>query len=325
MKKFLSFLLIFLCYLLIFLCYSQAFADLEAHFLDVGHGDCTIIICDGEAMIIDGGEASQSDKVFSTLKSLGVSELKFAVATHPHDDHTGGLAAAFYACKVRELLTPTTTHSTIRHDLLLERSSKTTIPRTGDTYTLGGSLITVLSDGSSYNDINDLSIVLRIDYGEKSFLFTGDASRTVELDMIRAGGIDVDVLKVSHHGSNTATCKEYVNAVSPSVSVISCSSEYSNPSKEVMERLATSAVYITKNVGDIVIATDGQTLTVNSRPVEQEASSSEQYYIANANSKVFHYPTCKSVAAMSEKNKRIVDTRKEAENLGYRPCKNCNP
>lgn len=312
-------------FLLVLLLPLTAFADLEAHFLDVGHGDCTIIMCDGESMIIDGGDAKYSDKVFSALKSLGISELKYAVATHPHDDHTGGLAAAFYACTVKELLTPTTTHSTVRHDLLLERSNKTTIPSAGNTYTLGGSLITILSDGSSYDDINDWSIILRIDYGKKSFLFTGDASKTVELDMIRACDLDVDVLKVAHHGSNTATSKEFVNAASPTVSVISCSSEYSNPSKEVMERLATSSVYITKNTGDIVIATDGHTLTVNSKHVEQESAASEQYYIGNANSKVFHYPTCKSVAAMSEKNKRVVETREEAENLGYRPCKNCNP
>ena len=303
---------------------TLAFADLEAHFLDVGHGDCTIITCDDEAMIIDGGIPSCSQQVFNYIKSLGISDLKYAVATHPDADHIGGLPAAFHAANVQTLLSPVEQHEDNRFSTLLEtaqeKSVPLVIPKAGEIFNLGNAQITVLSPVIQFADTNDLSLVLRLDYRENSFLFTGDASIAVERDLIaRKADIDADVLKVSHHGSSSGTSSDFVAAVSPEYAVISCANM---PSIEVLYALAETRALITEQKGNVIIQSDGTTLTAK---CEKTSSPQTDQLVGNANSKVVHLSICDSVANMSEKNKRYFDTIDQAESKGYRPCKNCSP
>ena len=303
---------------------TLAFADLEAHFLDVGHGDCIIITCDGEAMIIDGGIPSCSQQIYNYIKSLGISELKYAVATHPDADHIGGLPAAFHAANVQTLLSPVDQHEDNRFSTLLETAQEKTvplvIPKAGEIFSLGNAQITVISPVIQFADTNDLSLVLRLDYGENSFLFTGDASTAVERDLIaRKADIDTDVLKVSHHGSNSGTSSDFVAAVSPEYAVISCANM---PSIEVLYALAETRALITEQKGNVIIQSDGTTLTAK---CEKTSSPQTDQLVGNANSKVVHLSICDSVANMSEKNKRYFDTIDQAESKGYRPCKNCSP
>lgn len=312
-----------LLFLLLFIP-AFALADLEVHFLDVGHGDCTIITCDGEAMIIDGGIPSCSQQVFNYIKSLGISDLKYAVATHPDADHIGGLPAAFHAANVQTLLSPVEQHEDNRFSTLLEtaqeKSVPLVIPKAGEIFNLGNSQITVLSPVVQFADINDLSLVLRLDYGENSFLFTGDASTAVERDLIaRKADIDADVLKVSHHGSNSGTSSDFVATVSPEYAVISCANM---PNIEVLYALADTRTMITEQKGNIIIKSDGTILTAK---CEKTSSPQTDQLVGNANSMVVHLSICDSVTHMNEKNKRYFDTIEQAESKGYRPCKNCSP
>ena len=318
--------------LLAFLFPLTAIADLEAHFLDVGHGDCTIIVCDGEAMIIDGGEASQSSKVFSTIKSLGIMDLKYAVASHPHDDHIGGLPAAFHAASVSTLITSVTDYDSDRLDVLLKTATNEganiITPRAGDTFHLGAAEVQVLSPTKHYYNINDMSLVLRMTYGDHVFLFTGDATKDIEADLIKSGNnLSADVLKVAHHGSTTSTSDKFVKAVAPAFAVIICSETYDNPSRETLLALSGSKVLVTRMSGDIVIRSDGKTMTSSAAeyPIPVAEEKSEATYIGNKNSKIFHYSTCPSVDKMKETNKIDLGSKKEAESMGYRPCKNCSP
>lgn len=316
MKKLLVFLLLILP--------IYAFADLEAHFLDVGHGDCTIITCDGETMIIDGGVSSCSQQVFNYLRNLGITDIKYAVASHPDADHIGGLPAAFHAASVKTLLTPISDHDENRFVILLktaqEQSATVTISKAGDVFRLGNAKITILSPVIMFADTNDMSLVFRLDYGETSFLFTGDASTAVERDLIaRKSDLDADVLKVSHHGSNSGTSSEFVAVVSPQYAVISCENM---PSIEVLYSLAEPCTLITAQKGNIIIRSDGIALTTG---YEKTSSPQTNQFVGNANSKVFHLSICDSVSTMSEKNKRYFDTIEQAESKGYRPCKNCSP
>lgn len=301
-----------------------AFADLEAHFLDVGHGDCTIITCDGETMIIDGGVSSCSQQVFNYLRNLGITDIKYAVASHPDADHIGGLPAAFHAANVQTLLSPVDQHEENRFEVLLktatEKAVPLVVPKAGEIFSLGNAKITVISPIIQFANTNDLSLVLRLDYGDTSFLFTGDASTAVERDLIaRESDIDVDVLKVSHHGSNSGTSSEFVAAVSPQYAVISCENM---PSIEVLYSLAEPCTLITAQKGNIIIRSDGIALTTG---YEKTSSPQTNQFVGNANSKVFHLSICDSVSTMSEKNKRYFDTIEQAESKGYRPCKNCSP
>lgn len=310
--------------LLLLLLPICAFADLEVHFLDVGHGDCTIITCDGEAMIIDGGVSSCSQQVFNYLRNLGITDIKYAVASHPDADHIGGLPAAFHAANVQTLLSPVDQHEENRFEVLLktatEKAVPLIVPKAGEIFSLGNAKITVVSPVIQFANTNDLSLVLRLDYGDTSFLFTGDASTAVERDLIaRKSDIDVDVLKVSHHGSNSGTSTEFVAAVSPQYAVISCANM---PNIEVLYALAEPCTLITAQKGNIIIHSDGTVLTTE---CEKNSSPQTDQFVGNANSKVFHLSICDSVSTMSEKNKRYFDTVEQAESKGYRPCKNCSP
>lgn len=313
--------------LLLLLLPTFALADLEAHFLDVGHGDCTIITCDGETMIIDGGISSCSQQVFNYIRNLGATDIKFAVATHPDADHIGGLPAAFHAANVQSLLTPIDDHDENRFQTLLktakEKSSPVTVAKAGDVFSLGNATITVLSPVIMFADTNDLSLVLRLDYGEKSFLFTGDASSAVERDLIaRNANLDVDVLHVSHHGSNTGTSSAFVKAVSPDYAIISSAETYNTPSWEVLYALADTRTLITAQKGTIILHSDGISISVSST---ESAEADQEQYVGNANSKVYHRSTCESAFTMKEKNKVFFDSTDQAESKGFRPCKNCSP
>ena len=299
MKKVLS---LFLSLLMIFPLIASA--DLEAHFIDVGHGDCTIITCDGEAMIIDGGNAGCSGLVYNYLKNNGITDLKYAVATHPDADHIGGLPAAFHAANVRMLLSPIETSDENRFNVLLntarQKSVPLVVPEAGTVYGLGSAQVTVISPVIKFADSNDISIVLRIDHGKSSFLLMGDASTAVERDLIaRKSNLDADVLKVSHHGSDGA------------------------PSWNVLYALADKRILTTAQKGTIILRSDAETLSISNKDILTETQPNS--YVGNRNSLVYHYPSCEGVAKMKDKNKVYFETKEQAESRGYRSCDICDP
>ena len=202
----------------ILLFWSTAFADIDIYFLDVGQGDAAVIVCDGELMMIDGGNPGDSQFIYSFLRNtLSVDHMKLMVATHPHDDHIGGLPATLNAVEVETILSPVRDYDSKRFSSLLKYAPQgVVVPDLGDTFQLGNALITVLGPATtSYENINDWSIVLRIDYGNTSFLFTGDASEVAESICWQAEDLDSDVLKVGHHGNSSSSTSSFLKAVSP--------------------------------------------------------------------------------------------------------------
>lgn len=317
------------CIIALFLVLLSPFAasaDLEAHFLDVGHGDCTILISDGEAAIIDGGPVSASQMVFSYLRSLGVTEIKYAFATHPQTDHVGGLPSAFHAAKVHALYTPVTEYANDRFHVLMDKAAEMNVPvivpAVGDTLPLGDSVITILSPSRDYRDPNDLSLVLRVDSPGLSILLCGDATQTVEHELVRSGQpLRADVIRVSHHGSDDATALEFLSAVQPRCAVISCSERYDNPDPDTMARLLSSGAttLCTDYVGTIVITPDTLTQGLHD-PVR-----CDRWYVGNLSSGVYHRHTCSSVSRMRLVNQQPLYSREEALRHDFTPCKNCSP
>lgn len=300
-------------------------ADLTVHFLDVGQGDAALVMCDGEAMLIDGGPASASQFLYTYLRQE-TDSLSVMIATHPHDDHIGGLAAALNAVPVDVIYSPVTTWNSKTWDSLSKYASAQgtpiVIPQEGDTFPLGSATVTILHCWPEAWTENDMSIVLRVDYGSTSFLFTGDAEEMSEFMMIGLP-LKADVLKVAHHGSRYSSTPEFIEAVSPSWAVISCGegNQYGHPHDETLRALAGVKMLRTDQLGTIVFHSDGQTLTVSTADVPEVTAT----YIGNRNSMKFHYPDCPSVADMAEHNKVPLASREDAIALGYKPCGSCKP
>ena len=254
---------------------TTASDGLQVHFLDVGQGDCAVILCDGEVMVIDGGPKAASGMVYSYIRdTLKITHIDFLVSTHPHLDHVYGLSSVLNAAPADLILTPVLEWDSRAFGNMTAyaaaQGTPLAIPQEGDTMMLGGALVTVLHcwpEAVSLGRTNDASIVLRIDYGTTSFLFTGDAGDWSEYMMLDAGvNLRADVLKVSHHGSSTASTAEFVKAVSPAYAVVSAGAgnEYGHPHISVLRRLedAGCSVLRTDISGTVVFRSNGMEVTL---------------------------------------------------------------
>lgn len=306
----------------------------EVHFIDVGEGDASLIICDGEAMLIDGGEPAQSSKIYAYLKENKVDKIKYLVATHGHSDHIGGLSAALNYASVELVLSSTTSYDTDVFEGFLRQLDKQklaiTIPAKGDVFELGSAKVLVIGPSKTYDDENDNSLVVKVIYGSNSFLFTGDAERSAELAMVSECESDLrsTVLKVGHHGSDTSTSYPFLRAIMPLYSVISVGGDnsYGHPTDAVISRLedAESEILRTDLRGTIIMRSDGENISyVAEKTEESEHELVTGGYIGNTNSKKFHRSDCANLPA--EKNRVYFSVKEEAIGRGYAPCLNCDP
>lgn len=313
---------------------------LTVHFIDVGQADCALLQCDGQSMLIDGGNAEDSDLVVAYLQDQGISVLDYVVNTHAHEDHVGGLAGVLAVYETKNLWCPVTEYSSSCFADFLRYADQQDLtpvcPDVGSVCSLGSTEITVLGPVSDDYDTNNSSIVLRADYGETSFLFTGDAEAQAEKDILSTGAdVSAMVLKVGHHGSETSSCYQWLRAVDPDYAVISVGTgnSYGHPSEAVLSRLRDvgATVYRTDLQGHIVCRSDGQTVSFTTQkqaavtnPTEYDGSGQNahaDYFIGNTNSKKFHLPTCSGLP--DEQNQTRFETYEDAIQAGYSPCKRC--
>lgn len=332
---------------------------LEIHYMDVGQGDATLITCNGEAMLIDAGDNSCGTKLQNYIRKQGVKSLKYMIGTHPDADHVGGMDVIITKFDCDMILLPDYQSDTQTYrdvlDAVIYRNEYVTVPKVGECYTLGDAEFTVLSPSRIYEDSNNNSIALRLTYGERSFLFTGDAEYEAESDMLQGNqSLQSDVYKVGHHGSKTATSEQFLRTVSPKYAVISCGSDndYGHPHAEVLNRLREYGVQVfrTDEQGSIIATCDGSNILWSCSPTDtwqageggmeqprqqdasQEAAGGDPAadgkisYVCNTNTKKFHLTECTAVSRIHEKNKLYAtSTRSELIAEGYEPCGICKP
>ncbi len=253
---------------------------LQVHFLDIGQGDATLLVCDGHAMLVDAGNNNQGTVVQSYLQSQGIEKLDYMIGTHPDADHIGGLDVILTKFPVGKFFMPDFEKDTKTYEEVIQaaayRHLNITYPEAGKSYPLGEATFTILGPVKKYSDANNSSICFLLEHGENRFLFTGDAEEEAEQDIAAVYDVSADVYKAAHHGSRTATSKDFFQHVRPIYAVISCGDDnsYHHPHAEVLNRLRMAGVQMfrTDDQGTIVVTSDGTDLTFNCAPSENWAS-----------------------------------------------------
>lgn len=341
-------------------------SPLEIHFIDVGQADSILIKSDGKSMLVDAGNNDDAKIITDYLKNQNVEELEYIIGTHPHEDHIGSLDTVINNFDIKNVIMPkkATTTKTFE-DVVTAIENKNlsiTLPKVGDKYKIGNGEFTIIAPvKEDYgSNLNNYSVGILLVYGENRFIFTGDAEKVAEEDILNTNiNIDADLIKIGHHGSSTSNHDDFLDKISPDVAVISCGTgnSYGHPHQEVLEELSQREieVYRTDLQGNIIVTSDGKELSVKTQKNEkineepsnivltdkedenykaineiEETSTSinkiSHEYILNTNSKVFHYTTCSSVKQMADKNKKSFSgTREDILNMGYKACGRCKP
>lgn len=326
--------------------------DLEVHYIDVDQGDAILIKQNDKNMLIDAGDNAYGDRVVNYLKSNNVTRLDYVIGTHPHADHIGGMDDVINKFDIGKVIMPQVNHTTKTFEDVItaiqNKGLRIITPKVGDTYELGDASFTILAPNSnSYSNLNDYSVITKLVYGTNSFMFTGDAEVEAERETVNNGqSLKSDVLKVGHHGSDTSTTPEFLNAVDPKYAVIQSgkSNKYGHPVESTLTKLQNKNIEVYRNdlSGNVIATSDGNIITFNTNPsegspkqatappktepVEEQVISdetNEEQYIGNKNSKIFHLTNCSSLP--NESNRSNFDSKDEAINSGYRACKICKP
>lgn len=242
----------------------------------MGQGDSIYISSAGENILIDCGESGDTEKVISYLDNMGVSEIDYVVGTHPHSDHMGGMSKIVEHFDIGEMIiphiddsdTPTTKYFEKFLMACSEKSLSLTEAEVGRIINIGDAELKIIAPNSlDYSNVNNYSVSFIMHHGDNSFIFTGDAEKLAEEEMLEHNNLeDIDVYKVAHHGSDTSSSMEFLNVIKPDYAVISCGvgNSYGHPTDNTIENLNafTDKIYRTDIMGTIVFASDGMNLEV---------------------------------------------------------------
>ena len=246
---------------------------IEVHFIDVGQGDSILIKTASGNMLVDAGPNSAEDQLNAYLEEQGVTSFTYAVFTHMDEDHIGGGDMIENNYKIETTIVPDQVTTTKTYQRLVDATEKNGCQVkqavSGETYSLGEMQFTILAPNEeSYKDSNNYSVVVRVDYGKTSMLLTGDAEVQSEKEILAKYNqktLKCDLLKCGHHGSDTSTSQEFLDAVNPTYAVISCGKDnkYGHPKQVTLDKLNRKniTVYRTDLVGSVVFVSDGKTLT----------------------------------------------------------------
>lgn len=224
----------------------------EVHFIDVGQGDAALLLSGGQAVLIDAGTAESASALVRYLEERGVRSLYAVIASHPHSDHIGGMAAVLSAFPAEHFYMGPETQNTAAYEDMLDaleaQGVQPAIPADGDTLRLdSGATVTFLgpADDVSAENMNDRSLIALFSTGAEQVLFMGDAEAAAEQSLLaHHPALTCDILKVGHHGAATSSTPAFLSAIQPSVAVISCGvdNDYGHPSDQTLQNLSLAGV-----------------------------------------------------------------------------------
>jgi len=325
-------------------------SKLIAHYINVGQGDSEFIVLpNNQTMLIDAGDTGYGNTVVSYIKGLGYTTIDYLIATHPHADHIGGMAEVVNSFEIKTIYMPKATATSKTYENLL-----TTIQNKGLTIKTAKAGVSVLSaadlkidmlapNSNLYSDLNNYSAVIKITYGSNKLLFMGDAEVKSENQI--TSDVSADVVKVGHHGSDYSSGQNFVNKVHAKYAIISVGkNSYGHPSNSTITKwqAAGASVYRTDESGNIVLESDGTTITISGKlhvlpdatappviissnnsttannAVENNTNPNNVVYVTNTGTK-YHRDGCSYLKSKIQMN--LTD----AVNNGYEPCSRCNP
>lgn len=244
--------------------------DLTIYFFDVGQADSILVANNDQYMLIDAGNNEDGPLLVKYIKEeIGIKKINYVVGTHPHEDHIGGLDDIINNFEIDNVLLPDaiTTTKTFEDviDAIDAKNLEITIPEIDSTFKVGEADVKVLHTGTDTSDLNNTSIVLKMTFGNKNYLFTGDATSKVE-ELITDKVGNIDVLKVGHHGSAYSTTNKFLLATRPEYAIISVAKDnsYNHPSKDTLNRLNkfTKNIYLTSELGTIILTSNGNEINI---------------------------------------------------------------
>ena len=245
--------------------------DVVVKFFDVGQADSILVQSAGVNMLIDAGTNNMGNTVVQNLKDLGITKIDYLVGTHPHEDHIGGMDDVINNFEIGTIYMPKVQTNTKTFEDVLDAISNKgltiTTPEVGYVFEAGNTKCEVMCAGTGTTEensnLNLSSIVIRMVYGEESFLFMGDAEEKNESSRQWP---QTTVLKVGHHGSDTSSSESFLNQVKPEISVISVgiNNTYGHPKKITLDKLNAleTSIYRTDQNGTITITCDGTSCVV---------------------------------------------------------------
>lgn len=249
---------------------NEVTSDLQIYYFDVGQADSILILNNDTAMLIDAGNNADGPLLVDYIKNkLKINKIDIVVGTHPHEDHIGGIDDIINNFDIEDIYLPEviTTTKTFE-DMITAIENKDlaiSIPEKGERFKLGEADFEVIYTGTDDKDLNATSIIINMLYGEKTYLFTGDTTEEVE-DTILNQNIDIDVLKVAHHGSRYSSSYEFLKIATPEYAIVSVGEEnsYEHPHQEAINRIKkhTNNIYMTKDVGTILLTSNGKEIEI---------------------------------------------------------------
>ncbi|WP_447409706.1 ComEC/Rec2 family competence protein [Clostridium perfringens] len=253
-------------------------SELMISYMDVGQGDAAYIKVNGNDILIDAGPRSNSKELLELLEQLkakNIDDFELVIATHPHEDHIGGMVDVFKEYEVKAFYSPKITHTTKTYENLVkavkDEGLKTKELKSGMVIDLGeGAKFEVFTpQKSEYEELNDYSPIMKLSFGDTSYLFTGDAEKLAEEEALAKykTSLDSDVIKFGHHGSSSSSSNAFIEAVSPKYGIISCAKDnkYGHPHRETLDIIKKYNIktFRTDTDGEIILTSDGKSINFN--------------------------------------------------------------